>query len=262
MIMETQAMNNNEKKENLKRAATMTGSAIAGAGVMVAADVIRGEEDIEVVEPIDEETDNATVTTPDSDQTAQEQPAPEPTVSTPTTHEPSHTAEPQPQGEAHESAAENNAETSNVQNETADVQQPIDIDVNDIPDVDPTLVAQNLTEDVVMVDPTDNDLANIDISAVGTVETVDGEVLTAAQFTGDNGETLYMVDVNGNGEYDVVTDEAGNILADVPSTLTVSDSQSIVSANVGDYSYLAHDDTDNATDTDIDNPMDDIVELG
>ena len=134
--------------------------------------------------------------------------------------------------------------------------------MNDIPDVDPTLVAQNLTEDVVMVDPTDNDLANIDISAVGTVETVDGEVLTAAQFTGDNGETLYMVDVNGNGEYDVVTDEAGNILADVPSTLTVSDSQSIVSANVGDYSYLAHDDTENATDTDIDNPMDDIVELG
>ena len=44
-------MNNNEKKENLKRAATMTGSAIAGAGMMVAADVIRGEEDIEVVEP-------------------------------------------------------------------------------------------------------------------------------------------------------------------------------------------------------------------
>ena len=137
-----------------------------------------------------------------------------------------------------------------------------EIDVNDIPDVDPTLVAQNITDDVIMVDPTDIDMENIDIAAVGTVETVDGEVLSAAQFTGENGETLYMVDVNGNGEYDVITDESGNVLADAPSTLTVSDSQSIVGANEGEYGYLAQDNSDNHDDANLDNPMDDLIDLG
>ncbi len=78
-----------------------------------------------------------------------------------------------------------------------------------------------------MVNPTDNDMEIFDIAAVGTVETVDGQVLSAAQFTGDNGETLYAVDVDGDNTYDVVTHESGNVLADVPSTLTVSDSESI-----------------------------------
>ena len=123
-------------------------------------------------------------------------------------------------------------------------------------------MAQNIVDDVVMVDETDIDMGNLDIAAVGTVETVDGEVLTAAQFVGDNGESLYMVDVSGNGVYDVVTDETGNILAEVPTTLTVSDSQSIVSANNDEYGYLAQNDSDNATDMDVDNPMDDVVDLG
>ena len=43
-----------------------------------------------------------------------------------------------------------------------------------------------------------------------------------AQFTGDNGETLYAVDVDGDNTYDVVTDESGNVLADVPSINTFS----------------------------------------
>lgn len=113
-----------------------------------------------------------------------------------------------------------------------------------------------------MVDPTDNDMGNLDIAAVGTVETVDGQVLSAAQFTGDNGETLYAVDVDGDNTYDVVTDESGNVLADVPSTLTVSDSESIVSVNNGETGYLAQNEHDNVSDSDLDNPMDDVVDLG
>ena len=137
-----------------------------------------------------------------------------------------------------------------------------EIDTNDIPDVDPRLVAQDITNDVIMVDPTDNDMGNLDIAAVGTVETVDGQVLSAAQFTGDNGETLYAVDVDGDNTYDVVTDESGNVLADVPSTLTVSDSESIVSVNNGETGYLAQNEHDNVSDSDLDNPMDDVVDLG
>ena len=70
------------------------------------------------------------------------------------------------------------------------------------------------------------------------------------------------VDVDGDNTYDVVTDESGNVLADVPSTLTVSDSESIVSANNGETGYLAQNEHDNVSDSDLDNPMDDVVDLG
>ena len=152
--------------------------------------------------------------------------------------------------------------TTHVQPATENTVHAGEIDTNDIPDVDPRLVAQDITNDVIMVDPTDNDMGNLDIAAVGTVETVDGQVLSAAQFTGDNGETLYAVDVDGDNTYDVVTDESGNVLADVPSTLTVSDSESIVSVNNGETGYLAQNEHDNVSDSDLDNPMDDVVDLG
>ena len=53
--METQALNINESsKENLKKGAALAGAAMAGAGVMVTADIIRGEEDIDIVDSIDD----------------------------------------------------------------------------------------------------------------------------------------------------------------------------------------------------------------
>lgn len=243
--METKALNINENsKENLKKGAALAGAAMAGAGVMVTADIIKGKEDIDIVDsiednptaPIAEETNAASATT----QTA------EPAATASTT-------EPQPQVTVEEPAQTNGPSANEVNAE---------VNVDDIPDVDPTLVAQNLTDDVIIVDPTDIDMENMDIAAVGTVETVDGEVLTAAQIVGDNGESLYMVDVNGNGSYDVVTDDTGNVLAEVPSTLTVSDTESIIGTNNGDYGYLAQNDSDNTTDAVVDNAMDDVVDLG
>ena len=261
--METKALNINENsKENLKKGAALAGAAMAGAGVMVTADVIRGEEDIDVVDsiednptaPIAEETNAASATTQatDTHNAAQDNAA----SATTQTAEPAATAsttEPQPQVTVEEPAQTNGPSANEVNAE---------VNVDDIPDVDPTLVAQNLTDDVIMVDPTDIDMENMDIASVGTVETVDGEVLTAAQIVGDNGETLYMVDVNGNGSYDVVTDDTGNVLADVPSTLTVSDTESIIGTNNDDYGYLAQNDSDNPTNAVVDNAMDDVVDLG
>ena len=53
--METKALNINENsKENLKKGAALAGAAMAGAGVMVTADIIRGEEDIDIVDSIDD----------------------------------------------------------------------------------------------------------------------------------------------------------------------------------------------------------------
>ena len=264
--METKALNINENsKENLKKGAALAGAAVAGAGVMVTADVIRGEEDIDVVDsiednptaPIAEETnaDNATTQATNTHDAAQDNAA----SATTQTAEPAATASTtEPQATVEEPAQTNGPSA----NEASTNEVNAEVNVDDIPDVDPTLVAQNLTDDVIMVDPTDIDMENMDIAAVGTVETVDGEVLTAAQIVGDNGETLYMVDVNGNGSYDVVTDDTGNVLAEVPSTLTVSDTESIIGTNNDDYGYLAQNDSDNTTDAVVDNAMDDVVDLG
>lgn len=285
--METQALNINENsKENLKKGATIAGAAMAGAGAVVTAEMLTGDEDIEMVDAVNDATatpgaeqsnaNNATTQAANSHNAAQEQAAS--ATTTQSAQADGHaaaghsaaetTAEPQPQATVEEPAGTNEASTNGASaneastNEASTNEVNAEVDVNDIPDVDPTLVAQNLTDDVIMVDPTDIDMENMDIAAVGTVQTVDGEVLTAAQFIGDNGETLYMVDVNGNGSYDVVTDDTGNVLAEVPSTLTVSDTESIVSTNNDDYGYLAQNDSDNATDAVVDNAMDDVVELG
>lgn len=285
--METQALNINENsKENLKKGATIAGAAMAGAGAVVTAEMLTGDEDIEMVDAVNDATEtpgaeqsnanNTTTQAANSHNAAQEQTAS--ATTTQSAQAAGHsaaetTAEPQPQATVEEPAGTNepsaNGATTNEAstngasaNEASTNEVNAEVDVNDIPDVDPTLVAQNLTDDVIMVDPTDIDMENMDIAAVGTVQTVDGEVLTAAQFIGDNGETLYMVDVNGNGSYDVVTDDTGNVLAEVPSTLTVSDTESIVSTNNDDYGYLAQNDSDNATDAVVDNAMDDVVDLG
>lgn len=280
--METQALNINENsKENLKKGATIAGAAMAGAGAVVTAEMLTGDEDIEMVDAVNDATatpgaeqsnaNNATTQAANSHNAAQEQTAS--ATTTQSAQAGGHataghtaaetTAEPQPQATVEESAGTNEPSANGATtNEASTNEVNAEVDVNDIPDVDPTLVAQNLTDDVIMVDPTDIDMENMDIAAVGTVQTVDGEVLTAAQFIGDNGETLYMVDVNGNGSYDVVTDDTGNVLAEVPSTLTVSDTESIVSTNNDDYGYLAQNDSDNATDDVVDNAMDDVVDLG
>lgn len=280
--METQALNINENsKENLKKGATIAGAAMAGAGAVVTAEMLTGDEDIEMVDAVNDATatpgaeqsnaNNATTQAANSHNAAQEQTAS--ATTTQSAQAAGHataghtaaetTAELQPQATVEESAGTNEPSANGATtNEASTNEVNAEVDVNDIPDVDPTLVAQNLTDDVIMVDPTDIDMENMDIAAVGTVQTVDGEVLTAAQFIGDNGETLYMVDVNGNGSYDVVTDDTGNVLAEVPSTLTVSDTESIVSTNNDDYGYLAQNDSDNATDAVVDNAMDDVVDLG
>lgn len=257
--METQALNINENsKENLKKGATIAGAAMAGAGAVVTAEMLTGDEDIEMVDAVNDAT-----ATPGAEQSNANN-----ATAQAAGHAAGHsaaetTAEPQPQATVEEPAATNEPSANEAStNEASTNEVNAEVDVNDIPDVDPTLVAQNLTDDVIMVDPTDIDMENMDIAAVGTVQTVDGEVLTAAQFIGDNGETLYMVDVNGNGSYDVVTDDTGNVLAEVPSTLTVSDTESIVSTNNDDYGYLAQNDSDNATDAVVDNAMDDVVDLG
>lgn len=270
--MDTQVINANAKsgnsKETLKKGAALAGSAALGAGAVVSADMARGDENLELAEAMTPELDPETLA--DNVQTEENDIATSDAehAATATTAEPqivNNPSEPQPQASS-VSVEGHIQDTGATTAQHTDATQGVIIDgainVDDIPNVDPDLVAQDITDDVIMIDPTDNDMANLDIAAVGKIETVDGQVLTAAQFTGGNGESLYAVDVDGDNTYDIVTDDSGNVLAGVPTTLTVSDSENIASVNHGDTGYLAHSDTDDTADDTLDNPMDDVVELG
>ena len=107
--------------------------------------------------------------------------------------------------------------------------------------VDPDVIAADITHGE-LVDPTDNDSPDLAIADVGTIETPDGQELSAASLTGDNGEQLYMVDIDGDHNYDVVVDDHGSVVAEVPGTMSESDAQSIHDADSHDTShYEAHD---------------------
>ena len=267
--MDTQVINENAKnknvKETLKKGTALVGAAGVGAGAVVSVDVVRGDEELDVVEPISPLEVADVVTEPT---TEPESPKTEESTATATTgvhatnetasHHVAQPTEPQPQSTTNAHHAADAGTNANV----VPSANHGEINTDDIPNVDPNLVAQDITDNVIMIDPTDNDMGNLDIAAVGTIETVDGQVLSAAQFTGDNGETLYAVDVDGDNIYDVVQDESGNLLAEIPSTLTVGDSESIVSENNGDNGYLAQNEHDNVSDDSLDNPMDDVVDLG
>lgn len=266
--METQTINTGnvrreESNGTLKKGVALAGAAALGAGAVVAADMIKGGEEQGIVDPSEPIAEaiggpGEQVQDPDNDAAA--------TVAATTAQASgSHDAGQHAQTVHHDEPQPQGPEPQNPVDPTpADPTADGEISTADIPDVDPTLVAQDITDDIIMVDPTDIDAGNIDIAAVGTIETVDGQTLTAAQFTGNEGETLYMVDVDNDNVYDVVADEAGNVMAQVPTTVTVSDTENLIGINSGDPGYLAqneHDSTTAQEDGMVGDPMDDVVDL-
>lgn len=265
--METQVINNNGKSskaaEALKKVAPIVGGAAAGIGTFVASDVIASEsDDLEVVEPIVPPTENADDKEDDKQNTEEKE----------STHATSNadnntTGEHQPQVDTPQDQHNTESQSSHTDPSQA-IQHPehevvTDIPSDDIPIVDPDVVSQDIiTDDVIMVDPNDNDVANMAITSVGTLETTDGQVLTAAELAGENGDNVYMVDVDGDNTYDLVEDASGNILGEVPTTITVGDSESIADINNGETGYLASSDTDNNDIAGTDNPMEDVIALG
>ena len=266
--MSTQPIEDNKKgkKEGLKTAATMAGAAVAGAGTAFAAGVVingDADDDAPIVEP--------TVVQPDEVKPEDEQKEPEKTAepAAETQNEDNTTQQNEqhgPQAGGHEEPIEPTpVEPEPVNPEPAPVNPeptpnpdpnpiepdpiepdpiaPGEIDIDGLPDVAPDVVANNILTGE-YVDPSDIEAQNLAITNVGTIETVDGQVLNAAQLTGENGEQLYMIDVDGNNQYNLVADASGNIVGEIPGTLTVSDSESLLAENSGEGAYLAHGETD------------------
>lgn len=260
--METNVIGKNKEGKNngntMKTAGIAAAAAVAGAGTALGAEMVIDDLNTEKTEETAEQT---------QEQAQQEQAQQTQTQSQPQTQNHTQTqgqtqsqAQPQneaaPQDNANATTQENSTQAENNNQDT----QTTDTVEEEIPEIDPDEVADALIEDI-EVDPTDIDTGNLDIASVGTVTTIDGQILQAAQFSDPEGEELYLVDINDDNVYDIVTNTAGEELSDVPGTLTVSDGESLIGENSGEPDYLPQTDTDLA-DTDMtQDMMNDIVNL-
>lgn len=205
--METPTTNKNKSlKENWKKAAAMAGAAMAGAGAVAAADVLREDEEAEDVKPTTEEqTATQQAHDPSTQDTAGH------TNNAHTQSAAPHQAPHHHQGANHYQAPQHQeaqAETATqdvAQNQpTSTTEAPTDhvevINVEETPDIDPSLVAQDLTDDdAILATPNDLEAEHIDLAATDIVETVDGETIQATPIADDSAEPVYMVDIN-NGD--------------------------------------------------------------
>lgn len=106
-----------------------------------------------------------------------------------------------------------------------------------IDNVNPDDVAQEIVEGD-FIDPSDNDVPDLAITSVGTIETLDGQVFTAAQIVGGEGENLYVVDLDNDDVLDVVTASDASLVDIVGGTLTIDDAESIISQEDPNQGYL------------------------
>ncbi len=235
---------NNDKQRNSAAvgAATVAGMAAGAVGMnVVAGDSI--EEDASMQESV----------------TAQAQDVAE-QLETAETGQETVREEPQPVAEA-ETAAEPQPETgagsAGGTQEPPSPQEPVG-------NVDPASGEEPPTDLVGSIiageeiDPADVDVADIiNVDQIGTVYTVDGQNMLAAAIHDDEGNELMMVDVDGDGVFDVVTTPEGEAIAEVGGDIDVSDAEHMMTGE--DSGWLAANDFDNSMDvgSDIQN---DIIE--
>ena len=201
--METPTTNKNKSlKENWKKAAAMAGAAMAGAGAVAAADVLREDEEAEDVKPTTEEQ---TATQQANDPSTQDTAGHTSNAHTQSAAPHHHQGANHYQAPQHQEAQAETATQDVAQNQpTSTTEAPTDhvevINVEETPDIDPSLVAQDLTDDdAILVTPNDLEVEHIDLAATDTVETVDGETIQATPIADDSAEPVYMVDIN-NGD--------------------------------------------------------------
>lgn len=198
--METPTTNKNKSsKENWKKAAAMAGAAMAGAGAVAAADVLREDEEAEDVKPTTEEqTATQQANDPSTQDTAGHTSNAHTQSAAPHHHQgANHYQAPQHQEAQTETATEDVAQNQPTSTTEAPTDHVEVINVEETPDIDPSLVAQDLTDDdAILVTPNDLEAEHIDLTATDTVETVDGETIQATPIADDSAEPVYMVDIN------------------------------------------------------------------
>lgn len=108
------------------------------------------------------------------------------------------------------------------------------------------------------IDPDDVDMEDvINVDQIGTVYTVDGQSMLAASIHDSEGNELMMVDIDGDGVFDVVATPEGDAIAEIGGDIDISDAEMMMDSEDGDY--LASNDFDNSLDLGSD-IQDDIIE--
>lgn len=237
--------NKSKNRENLKTAAIITGAGIAGAGTtMAAGEFIKQSETEPATSPMPDASQN---TKPEKEQEETQTSQEEQTSQDNTPKEtPNQQAYDQPKEDndpdIHPEKEEDNP-VNREENNSQHEENPDDIpSMDDLPNVDPEIVADDLIAGE-YIDPNDIDYESIPFQEVGIIETVDGQQLTAAVFTGKDGEEMAMIDVDGDQKYDYVMNNQGELVEDVQQFgITKSDSESMISEGEGLYTYTEHED--------------------
>lgn len=242
IINDNNKSKNNGKYDNLKKGASLTGAAVAGAGVMHGAEgILKEDENMELDVPV-VDIDPATLDT--ADETETETPV-DNNVSTATQEAASE--EPAPQDSDVETL-EDNTHHDDV-NSTGDSLSEEDIDD----------IAQDITGEE-LIDDTDIDHPNLAIASIGKITTADGQELAAAQIISDNGDELYVVDIDNDNVYDYMTDASGNIVSGVGS-LSVGDTEALLTENTEETGFLANSNNDGTTDELLNGIENDIMNI-
>jgi hypothetical protein len=240
----TPSKDNNDGKKNLAaKAATMAAGVAAGVvGAEIASDLNNDEDAIATPEEIQDQTEaNSGAET----STAEDSSTPEPAQEQAPTSEPAIEQEPIPSDNP-EPVAEEPAPAPNTTTNATPTEQP----------VNPDEIAEAIISEE-QIDPNDIDLANVvNFDEIGTVYTVDGESHTAAAFHDNEGNQLMMVDVDGDDVFDLIYDDSGEAIAEVPGKLTVDDAQIDIA---DDGTYLAHNDSSNTSEFGSDTIEQDLI---
>lgn len=96
------------------------------------------------------------------------------------------------------------------------------------------------------IDPRDIDMEDILlVDSIGTVYTEDGEELNVAVIHDSNGNQALMVDVDGDKVYDVIATPEGEVIAQIPGDIDISDAELLYAQQHGNHGYLEPNEFDN-----------------
>ncbi len=109
------------------------------------------------------------------------------------------------------------------------------------------------------IDPQDIDMEDVLlVDDIGTVYTVDGGELNAALIHDSQGNQAVMVDVDGDNVYDVIATPEGDVIAQVPADIDVSDVELLYAQQHGHTGFIEPNDFDVAMNEEHGDIQDDI----
>lgn len=223
--MNTTPLNNrnsqNGKKNGKWTRAKIAAALAAGSITTEAANILYAQLDPEP------EPEPETVVTPEQEPEQELEPEPEPEPETEPDQEPEPEPEPNPQ------PGPEPIPTTQPETTLATGEDIVDVIVEEI---DPHDIDM---EDILLVD------------SIGTLYTEDGRELNAAMIHDDYGNHAMIVDVDNDNVYDFVTNpENGEIIAEIPGDIDVSDVELLYAQQHGESGFLEQNDLDIALNND------------